>query len=81
MLPTSTVGTNALWKNAQKNDMKKHTSDNININIPNFSPFCTTIVWNPIYVASLITSLHHTTITNSINTNDNVIINSPNTYL
>lgn len=44
MLPTSIVGTNALWKNAQKNDMKKHTSDNINNNIPIFNPFCTTIV-------------------------------------
>ena len=44
MLPTSTVGTNALWKNAQKNDMKKHTSDNMNKIIPSFSPFCTTNV-------------------------------------
>ena len=43
-LPTSTVGTSALWKNAQKNDTKKHTSDNINNIIPSFNPFCTTIV-------------------------------------
>lgn len=44
MLPISTVGTNALWKKAQKNEIKKHTSDNINIIIPIFNPFCTTIV-------------------------------------
>lgn len=39
ILPTSTVGTNALWKKAQKNEKKKHTSDNINKIIPSFNPF------------------------------------------
>jgi len=77
ILPTSTVGTKALWKKAQKNDTKKHTSDNMNSIIPNFNPFWTTIVWYPIYVASLITSLHHTTITNITNINDTINSNSP----
>lgn len=40
-LPNSTVGTNALWKNAQKNDMKKNTSDMMNQIIPIFNPLCT----------------------------------------
>ena len=48
ILPTSTVGTKALWKNAQKNEIKKQTSDKMNNIIPHFSPFCTTIVWYPI---------------------------------
>ena len=71
ILPISTVGTKALWKNAQKNEKKKHTSDTINNIIPNFNPFCTTSVCNPVYVASLITSLHQTPITSN---NSNVEI-------
>jgi len=31
-------GPKELWKNAQKNDTKKHTSDNTNNNIPYLSP-------------------------------------------
>lgn len=45
--PISTVGANAEWKNAQKNDTKNITSDNINNSTPNLSPFCTTIVCTP----------------------------------
>ena len=81
MLPTSTVGTSALWKNAQKNDIKKHTSDIINHNIPIFNPFWTTNVCNPKYVPSLITSLHQTIITSIINTNDITSNISPYMYL
>jgi len=81
ILPTSTVGTNALWKNAQKNDTKKNTSDIINHIIPIFNPFCTINVWLPMYVASLTTSRHHTIITNITNTNDIINNISPYTYL
>ena len=59
--PNSTAGAKLLWKNAQKKATKKQTSDNININIPIFKPLFTTSVWCPWNVASLITSLHHTT--------------------
>jgi hypothetical protein len=34
ILPSSTVGANLLWKNAQKNPKKKHTSDRMNSTIP-----------------------------------------------
>jgi hypothetical protein len=46
-LPSSIPGLSAEWKNAQKNDMKSITSDNIKNNTPNFNPFCTTNVWCP----------------------------------
>jgi len=36
--PTSIVGPNDEWKNAQKNEKKKQTSDKMNNNIPCFSP-------------------------------------------
>jgi len=39
--PSSTVGEILLWKNAQKNEMKKNTSDEMNRIIPIFSPFIT----------------------------------------
>jgi hypothetical protein len=42
--PKLISGPNALWKNAQKNEKKKHTSDNINNNIPYLKPRCTTNV-------------------------------------
>ncbi len=80
-LPNSTVGTNAEWKNAQNNDMNKHTSDKINNNIPNLNPLCTTNVCAPKYVPSLITSLNHTYNTKINNTNDNNNNFSPNAYL
>jgi len=39
--PSSGVGANLLWKNAQKNAKKKHTSDKMNSNIPYRSPLVT----------------------------------------
>ena len=60
--PISTVGTKLLWKKAQKKEKNKQTSDKINKIIPYFSPCFTINVWWPWYVASLITSRHHTTI-------------------
>lgn len=45
--PSSTVGEILLWKNAQKNDTKKNTSEAMNSTIPVFSPFMTTSVWWP----------------------------------
>ena len=39
--PNSTVGEILLWKNAQKNEMKKNTSDEMNKTIPVFRPFIT----------------------------------------
>lgn len=80
-LPISTVGTNALWKNPQKNEKKKTTSVKMNSNIPILNPLCTVNVCNPKYVLSRITSLHHTNITNSIKINDMTAKISPYTYL
>ena len=37
-LPTSIVGVKLLWKNAQKKDKKKKTSDTINNAIPQRNP-------------------------------------------
>lgn len=39
--PSSGVGASLLWKNAQKNAKKKHTSDRINRIIPQRRPFVT----------------------------------------
>jgi hypothetical protein len=79
-LPISTVGTNALWKNAQKKETKNRTSDKMKSNIPILSPFCTVNVCNPKYVPSLITSRHHTNITRMIKINAININISPYTY-
>jgi hypothetical protein len=57
--PTSGVGANLLWKNAQKNAMKKHTSDKINNSIPYRSPLATYDVCWPKKVPSRETSRHH----------------------
>jgi hypothetical protein len=38
--PSSIVGDNLVWKNAQKNDTKNNTSDTINKFIPHRNPFC-----------------------------------------
>jgi hypothetical protein len=57
--PSSGVGASLLWKNAQKNAKKKHTSDKINSNIPYRSPVVTYELWNPINVPSRETSRHH----------------------
>jgi hypothetical protein len=45
--PSSIVGDNLLWKNAQKNEMKKNTSEVINRIIPHRNPFVTIIVCRP----------------------------------
>jgi myosin-crossreactive antigen len=50
--PNSTVGEILLWKNAQKNEMKKNTSDEINNTIPVFNPFITRFEWCPWFVDS-----------------------------
>jgi len=47
MAPTSIVGVILLWKNAQKNDTKNKTSDEINKIIPYFNPVVTNLVWYP----------------------------------
>lgn len=78
--PTSTVGANELWKNAQKNEKKKHTSEIMKSNIPHRNPLCTIRVWWPWYEASLITSLHHTIITNKIKVKDIDANNCPLLY-
>jgi hypothetical protein len=57
--PSSIVGDNLLWKNAQKNEMKKNTSEMINRIIPQRSPFVTLFVCNPWYVPSRTMSRHH----------------------
>lgn len=80
-LPSSTVGANAAWKKAQKNDTKNTASDTMNNNTPSFIPFCTAIVCNPWYVDSRITSLHHTAIVDNTNINATTINNSPYAYL
>lgn len=46
--PSSEVGANLLWKNAQKKALKNITSEVINKIIPHSSPFCTFIVWSPL---------------------------------
>jgi len=45
--PNSTLGANLEWKNAQKKDRKKNTSDVINSIIPQRKPFTTISVCNP----------------------------------
>ena len=48
--PSSIVGDNLVWKNAQKNDTKNNTSDTINKIIRHRNPFVTIFVCNPWYV-------------------------------
>lgn len=45
--PNSKEGDKLEWKNLQKKEMKKNTSDVINKIIPNFKPWVTCEVWNP----------------------------------
>lgn len=56
--PNSTVGEMLLWKNAQKNEIKKNTSDEMNRTIPVLSPFITRIEWFPWSVDSRWMSRH-----------------------
>lgn len=57
--PSSVVGASLLWKNAQKNAKKKHTSERMNRSIPYRSPVVTYVLWAPWNVPSRITSRHH----------------------
>lgn len=57
--PSDGVGARLLWKNAQKKEKKKATSEAINRIIPARRPFTTGDVWWPRYVPSRITSRHH----------------------
>lgn len=57
--PISNVGDSLLWKNPQKNERKKNTSDVINKIIPIFKPLNTLNVWSPWNVPSREISRHH----------------------
>lgn len=65
-IPISIDGDNLLWKNAQKNDTKKNTSDIINKIIPHFILLTTFLVCNPWNVDSRMTSRHHWIMVNKI---------------
>jgi len=58
--PMNIDGDKLEWKKAQKKPEKNITSVTKNKIKPNFIPLCTTNVWWPWYVDSLITSLHQT---------------------
>jgi hypothetical protein len=47
ILPISTVGTKALWKNPQKKEKKKTTSVKMKSKTPILNPRCTTKVCKP----------------------------------
>jgi hypothetical protein len=57
--PNSIVGDNLLWKNAQKNEMKKNTSEMMNRIVPQHNPFVTLFVCSPWYVPSRTISRHY----------------------
>lgn len=57
--PNSIVGANLLWKNPQKNDRKKNTSEVMNKIIPQRRPIVTVNVCNPWNVPSREISRHH----------------------
>jgi hypothetical protein len=59
IVPNSILGDSLLWKNAQKNEMKKNTSDTMNRIIPQRSPIVTGKVCNPWNVPSREISRHH----------------------
>lgn len=63
--PNSSVGESLEWKNPQKKDKKKNTSEVINRIIPHFIPIRTFLVWNPWKVLSRDTSRHHWYIVNN----------------
>jgi len=66
--PNSTVGEILLWKNAQKNEMKKNTSEEMNSTIPVFRPFITILEWFPWFVDSRWMSRHQ------VNANRSIVI-------
>jgi len=57
--PNSTLGAKLEWKNAQKKDKKKNTSDVINRIIPHRNPISTIFVWCPWNLLSREISRHH----------------------
>jgi len=57
--PKLLVGDKLEWKKAQKNEIKKSTSDKINSSMPPLSPFITILEWKPSKVLSRTTSRHH----------------------
>ena len=75
--PISIVGAKLEWKNAQKNAKKNIISDTINKIIPYLKPVCTTLVWWPSNVASLITSLHQIIIVSTTKIKPNNITKLP----
>lgn len=75
--PISTVGDKLEWKKAQKRAGRNITSETMNKIIPERRPCCTVLVWKPLNVASLTTSLHHTHIPLTTITNPNNNILSP----
>ena len=58
MNPSSTVGAILLWKKAQKNEIKKNTSDVMNKAIPIFNPSVIFSMCSPIREASRKISFH-----------------------
>lgn len=65
-IPNSKVGANLEWKNLQKKEIKKNTSEVINKIIPHFNPRVTWLVWNPWNVLSREISRHQVYIVNKI---------------
>lgn len=57
--PSSILGDNLEWKNAQKKETKKKTSEVINKIIPAFKPLETILLCSPWLVLSRETSRHH----------------------
>jgi len=57
--PSSIAGERLLWKNAQKKEIKKNTSEIINKIIPHRNPIVTEYVCKPWKVPSRETSRHH----------------------
>lgn len=47
IVPNSIVGERLLWKNAQKKEIKKNTSETINKIMPHRNPIVTVYVCNP----------------------------------
>lgn len=64
--PNSKLGDNLEWKNPQKKEIKKKTSEVINKIIPHFNPSVTWLVWNPWKVPSREISRHQVYIVNKI---------------
>jgi hypothetical protein len=57
--PKFISGDSDMWKKAQKKPKNNIISETMNRINPNFSPDCTIMVWYPLKVLSVITSLYH----------------------